>query len=98
MTQSSQTPLPTSSTQILFVVVFGYPQLRYSSTLAHFEALAAGGTTKPELSIDVENAFKIGYNHPWEAARALRKNGEIMSGEGGRWMVGVKWAVRHFML
>lgn len=75
------------------MIVFGYPQLRYSSTVAHFETLAAGGTTKAEPISDVENAFKIGYIQPWEAARALRKNGEIIGSEGSRWMIGVKWAV-----
>lgn len=91
--QPNQASLSTSANQTLFVVVFGYPQPRYSLTVAHFEALAAGGTIKAELENDVENAFKIGFIHPWEAARALRRNGEIISGEGGRWVVGVKWAV-----
>lgn len=55
--------------------------------------MAEGGTTEPEPSNDVENAFKIGYHQPWEAARACRRNGETMSGDGGRWMIGVKWVV-----
>ena len=81
------------SSQRLFVTVFGYPHSRYSSTIAFFQSIAESGCTEPELSVDVENAFTIGYNQPWEAARALRKNGEIISGEGGRWMIGVKWVV-----
>ncbi|THH07314.1 hypothetical protein EW145_g3455 [Phellinidium pouzarii] len=85
-------PSPSVSHQILSVIVFGYPPSRYSSTAAHFQSVGDGGTTEPELSFDVENAFKIGYKQPWEAARAWRRNGEIISGEGGRWMVGVKWA------
>lgn len=60
--------------------------------MAHFQSLAEGGTTDAEPSSDVENAFKIGYRHPWEAARAWRRNGEIINGDGGRWMIGVKWA------
>ncbi|KLO12690.1 hypothetical protein SCHPADRAFT_904842 [Schizopora paradoxa] len=81
-----------SQFQTLYVVVFGYPTTRFSPTAAHFQSLAEGGTTEIEICSDVENAFKLGYKFPWEAARALRKNGEIVSGEGGRWIVGVKWA------
>lgn len=55
--------------------------------------MADGGTTEPQISLEVDNAFKIGYKQPWEAARAWQKNGEILNGEGGRWMVGVKWVV-----
>lgn len=62
--------------------------------MSHFQGLAAGGTADPEPLVDVDNAFMIGYKQPWEAARAIRKNGETISGEGGRWMVGVKWVVR----
>ena len=85
--------MSTSNVQPLYIIVFGYPQPRYSLTLAHFTALGSGGTTTPEVIPDVENAFKIGYNHPWEAARALRRNGEIISGEGSRWIIGVRWLV-----
>ncbi|KAI5120362.1 hypothetical protein M0805_006885 [Coniferiporia weirii] len=81
-----------ASHQTLYIIVFGYPPTRYSSTVAHFQSTSDGGTTEPELSLDVENAFKIGYKQPWEAARAWRRHGETISGEGGRWMVGVKWA------
>ena len=87
---------PTTSAnhnQPLYVIVFGYPTARYTATALHFHSLAEGGTTEPEASADVENAFKIGYRQPWEAARAWKKNGEVISSEGGRWMVGVKWAV-----
>ncbi len=77
----------------LHVVVFGYPPFRYSSTVAYFKSLADGGTTDVEPSQDVENAFNIVYNEVWEAARAWQRNGDIISGDGGRWMIGVKWAV-----
>lgn len=86
---------PTTAHQPLYVIVFGYPSSRYSATAVHFQSLAESGTTEPEANADVENAFKIGYRQPWEAARAWKKNGEIISGDGGRWMVGVKWAVSH---
>ncbi|KAH8108320.1 hypothetical protein DFH11DRAFT_1517057 [Phellopilus nigrolimitatus] len=88
---STTTPSPPAH-QTLYVIVFGYPPSRYSSTVAHFQSIVDGGTSDPEMSSDAENAFKIGYKQPWEAARAWRRNGEIISGEGGRWMVGVKWA------
>jgi len=77
--------------QTLYIIVFGYPTTRFSPTAAHFQTIAEGGTTEVEICSDVENAFKLGYKLPWEAARAFRKNGEIVSGEGGRWVVGVKW-------
>ncbi|KAL5492542.1 hypothetical protein ACEPAI_3989 [Sanghuangporus weigelae] len=82
---------PTVQYQTLFVVVFGYPPTKYSTTVAHFQGIAEGGSTEPDRHGDVENAFKIGYKLPWEAARACKWNGEILSGEGGRWMIGVKW-------
>lgn len=94
---SSSTQTPPAQYQILYVIVFGFPQARASITIAHFQGLAAGGTTEPEALSDVENAFKIGYRQPWEAARAVRKNGETIGGEGGRWMIGVKWMVRCFI-
>lgn len=84
---------PTTAHQPLYVIVFGYPSSRFSATAVHFQSLAESGTTEPEASADVENAFKIGYRQPWEAARAWKKNGETISSDGGRWMVGVKWAV-----
>ncbi len=87
-------PPPPLQFQTLYIIVFGYPTTRFSLTAAHFQTIAEGGTTEVEICSDVENAFKLGYKLPWEAARAFRKNGEIVSGEGGRWVVGVKWLVR----
>ncbi|TDL23581.1 hypothetical protein BD410DRAFT_786822 [Rickenella mellea] len=94
MTSSAQatTPPHHTSHHTLYIIVFGYPPSRYSSTVAYFRSLAEGGTTEAEMSPDVENAFKIGYKQPMEAARAWRRNGEIINGDGGRWMVGAKWA------
>ena len=89
---STSTP-PTHQYQTLYIIVFGFPPARASVTMAHFQSLSSGGTTEPESLADVENAFKIGYKQPWEAARAVRKNGEVVSGDAGRWMVGVKWVV-----
>lgn len=39
---------------------------------------------------DGANWVKISYKNAWEAARAVRKNGEIF---GRNCMIGVKWAV-----
>ena len=61
--------------------------------MAFFQSLSEGGTTEVQPSTDVENAFIIGFRQPWEAARAWRKNGETITSEGGRWMIGVKWVV-----
>ncbi|CDO77665.1 hypothetical protein BN946_scf184969.g16 [Trametes cinnabarina] len=60
---------------------------RYSVTVEYFRSL--GETTEPEQSSEIMNAFRIGYLHPAEAIRAVRKNGEVI---GGSWMVGAKWA------
>lgn len=74
----------------LFVIVFGYPLDRYSVTVEYFRSL--GETTEPEQLPEIINCFRVGYKHPAEAMRAVRKNGEVLS---GAWMVGVKWAVSH---
>ena len=57
-----------------------------------------GDCQPPTPGPEGANWFKIAYKHEWEAARAVRKNGELIN---GAWMVGVKWAVslssRHFL-
>ncbi|KAH9852117.1 hypothetical protein C2E23DRAFT_885988 [Lenzites betulinus] len=78
---------PPSNAQPLYVVVFGYPPDKYSVTVEYFRSL--GQTTEPEQTAEIVNAFRIGYLHPAEAVRAVRKNGDIV---GGSWMVGAKWA------
>ncbi|OSD03049.1 hypothetical protein PYCCODRAFT_1434927 [Trametes coccinea BRFM310] len=86
-TPKPATPAQQSNAQPLYVVVFGYPPDRYSVTVEYFRSL--GETTEPEQSSEIMNAFRIGYLHPAEAIRAVRKNGEVV---GGSWMVGAKWA------
>jgi hypothetical protein len=49
-----------------------------------------GDCQPPNPGPEGANWFKIAYKHEWEAARAVRKNGELIN---GAWMVGVKWAV-----
>ena len=69
--------------------MFGYPPDKYSVTVEYFRSL--GEATEVEQSSELLNCFRIGYMHPAEALRAVRKNGDIL---GGSWMVGAKWAVR----
>lgn len=70
------------------VVVFGYPQDKAKAAEKLFRSL--GESNEPVFAPEDGNWFKIGYKHEWEAARAVRKNGELVN---GAWMVGVKWAV-----
>jgi nuclear pore complex protein Nup53 len=50
-----------------------------------------GETTDADQNTEILNCFRIGYKDPGDAMRAVRKNGEVLSGS---WMVGAKWAVR----
>ena len=82
-TSSENPPKP------VYVVVFGYPLDKYSLTVDYFRSI--GEATEPEPNTEIVNCFRIGYSNPTEAMRAIRKNGETLS---GAWMIGVKWAVR----
>ena len=88
-----QAATPQQNTQPIYIVVFGYPPDKYSVTVEYFRSL--GETTEAEQSSELMNCFRIGYLHPAEALRAVRKNGEILSGS---YMVGAKWAVRSDLL
>lgn len=79
---------PTQEQQALYVIVFGYPQDRYSVTVEYFKSL--GDVSEPDLNTEILNCFKIGYRDPGDAMRAVRKNGDVLCGS---YMVGVKWAV-----
>ena len=70
------------------MIVFGYPPDKYSLTVEYFKSL--GAATEPEPNTEIVNCFRIGFRDPGEAARVVRRNGEVL---GGTWMVGVKWAV-----
>lgn len=70
------------------MIVFGYPQDRYSVTVEYFKSL--GDVSEPDLNTEILNCFKIGYRDPGDAMRAVRKNGDTLCGS---YMVGVKWAV-----
>jgi hypothetical protein len=70
------------------IIVFGFPEDKISAAIKLFTSL--GETREPEQGPNGANWFKIAFKHEWEAARAVRKNGELIN---GAWMVGVKWAV-----
>jgi len=75
------------NSQTTFVVVFGYPADKFSLTAEYFKSL--GEATEPEKHLEITNCFRIGYVDIGDAMRAVRKNGEVLSGS---WMIGVKWA------
>jgi len=69
------------------VVIFGFPKDKLQAAIKLFTSL--GDSQDPIAGPEGANWFKIAYKHEWEAARAVRKNGELINGV---WMVGVKWA------
>jgi len=79
---------PNPSSSPAYVIVFGYPSDKYSITVEYFKSL--GSTTDPEPNTEIVNCFRIGYRDAAEAMRAVRRNGEVLS---GTYMIGVKWAV-----
>jgi nuclear pore complex protein Nup53 len=77
-----------TSAEIHYVIVFGYPPDKYSVTTEYFKSI--GDTTDPDPNMQITNCFRVGYRDFGEAMRAVKRNGEIL---GGNYMVGVKWAV-----
>lgn len=86
---ASRTPRSetTPSSAPVYIVVFGYPPDKYSITVDYFKSL--GATTDPEPNTEIINCFRIGYRDAAEATRAIRRNGEVLT---GTYMIGVKWA------
>jgi len=81
-------PLSVSTlTEIHYVIVFGYPPDKYSVTAEYFKSI--GDTTDPDPNTQITNCFRIGYRDFGEGMRAVKRNGEILSGS---YMVGAKWA------
>ncbi|KAG6889794.1 hypothetical protein C0992_004059 [Termitomyces sp. T32_za158] len=78
---------PTQTQQPIYIIVFGYPPEKYSTAVEFFQSL--GATTDPDPHLEISNCFRIGFTDAGDALRAVRKNGEVLSGS---WMVGVKWA------
>ncbi|KAJ8514249.1 hypothetical protein ONZ45_g8206 [Pleurotus djamor] len=81
------TPSSSNAADPTYIIVFGYPPEKFGQTVEYFKAL--GSSTEPQPHNDISNCFRIGYNDPGDALRAVRKNGETL---GGSWMVGAKWA------
>lgn len=82
-------PLSVSTlAEIHYVIVFGYPPDKYSVTAEYFKSI--GDTTEPDPNTQITNCFRIGYRDFGEGMRAVKRNGEILSGS---YMVGAKWAV-----
>ncbi|KAG6909507.1 hypothetical protein DXG01_017064 [Tephrocybe rancida] len=73
--------------QPIYIIVFGYPPEKYSSTVEFFQSL--GATTDPDPHLEIQNCFRIGFTDAGDALRAVRKSGDVL---GGSWMVGAKWA------
>jgi hypothetical protein len=83
------------------LIVFGFPANLQSAVLKEFAAIAPlsyNSITDPNpssssVSLSIpptgSNWFTIAYDTEWAAARALRKNGDIIADSA---MIGVKWA------
>jgi hypothetical protein len=87
---STRQPHPLSVStlaEIHYVIVFGYPPDKYSVTAEYFKSI--GDTTEPDPNTQITNCFRIGYRDFGEGMRAVKRNGEILSGS---YMVGAKWA------
>lgn len=69
------------------VVVFGFPRDKYEEIVGVFVAMGDSSVIESPVAC---NWVTISYKNSWEAARAIRRNGEII---GGTTMIGVKWAV-----
>ncbi|KAG6901680.1 hypothetical protein C0995_009235 [Termitomyces sp. Mi166 len=78
---------PTQAQQPIYIIVFGYPPEKYSAAVDFFQSL--GATTDPDPHLEISNCFRIGFTDAGDALRAVRKNGEVLSGS---YMVGTKWA------
>ncbi|KAI0343175.1 hypothetical protein BDW22DRAFT_1356769 [Trametopsis cervina] len=85
--QTPSTPKASATSKPLYVIVFGYPGDKYSVTVEYFRAF--GESTEADPNLEISNCFRIGYINPADAMRAVRKNGDVLSGS---FMVGVKWA------
>jgi nuclear pore complex protein Nup53 len=77
-----------TSAEIHYVIVFGYPPDKYSVTTEYFKSI--GDTTDPDPNMQITNCFRIGYRDFGEGMRAVKRNGEIL---GGSYLIGAKWAV-----
>ncbi|GAA5850231.1 hypothetical protein JCM9279_003572 [Rhodotorula babjevae] len=74
-----------SSSKGYAVHVFGFPASALELILEHFTQF--GDVLSSSPSTEGGNWVTVVYAHPWSAARAVRKNGDVL---GGVLMVGVK--------
>ncbi|GAA5963080.1 hypothetical protein JCM3765_001761 [Sporobolomyces pararoseus] len=84
-TKSLHPPPSSNSSQTYAVNVFGFPTSALDLVLDYFSQF--GDIVSKTQSQEGGNWITIEYSQPWSAARAARKNGEIL---GGVLMVGVK--------
>ncbi|CCO29048.1 hypothetical protein BN14_03050 [Rhizoctonia solani AG-1 IB] len=61
------------------VIVSGFYPDRAHSVMSQFTAI--GESSTPEMSAEGGNWFKITYLNPWDGARALRRDGDIINGD-----------------
>src|ERR1700733_3259086 len=84
-----------ASTASASVIVFGFPPYLYHDIVQHFTSIGDTVSVDPPPSLDTgRNWITVVYKNPWEAARAIRRSGEILTIGKEECMIGVKWAVR----
>ncbi|KAL7414934.1 hypothetical protein BDY24DRAFT_22878 [Mrakia frigida] len=85
---SSFSPPPPSANPLdSTVIVFGPPMSMLQPLLQHFEQFGEITAAAPDQGGG--NWVSITYRHEQDAARAIKKNGDVL---GGSYMIGVKWA------
>ncbi|KAG9082594.1 hypothetical protein FS749_006736 [Ceratobasidium sp. UAMH 11750] len=77
---ANQTPAPLHShAGGVALTVSGFYPDRAHGVVAQFVAI--GDCAPPEMSPEGGNWFKIVYANPWDAARAVRRDGDIINGD-----------------
>lgn len=72
------TSLPTHNGTVSVIVSGFYPD-RAHSVVSQFTAI--GDCSAPEMSAEGGNWFTITYVQPWDAARALKRDGDVINGD-----------------
>jgi nuclear pore complex protein Nup53 len=84
----------TAPTASASVIVFGFSPYLYHDIVQHFTSIGEPVSIDPAPSPEAgRNWITIVYKNPWEAARAVRRSGEILTIGREECMIGVKWAV-----
>jgi hypothetical protein len=85
--KNSDVPPPNgTSSKAPAIQIFGFSPALIESVIHHFSQL--GEIVDYSAAPDGGNWVTVTYREAWCAARAVRRNGEII---GGRLMIGVKW-------